>query len=114
MGKSSTGLEENIAGLLSYVLGWVTGIIFFFIEKDNKFVKFHAMQSIIFFGGISVLYIIIGILSWIPYIGLIFTIINILLGIFAFVMWIIFMIKAYKGEKYMFPITGKMAEKYSS
>ena len=46
--KSSTGLDENIAALLSYILGWVSGLIFFLIEKDSKFVRFHAMQSILF------------------------------------------------------------------
>ncbi|MQY55153.1 MAG: hypothetical protein GH156_01060, partial [Dehalococcoidia bacterium] len=45
--KSGTGIEPNIAGLLCYVLGWVTGLVFFLIEKDDEFVRFHAMQSII-------------------------------------------------------------------
>ena len=58
MGKSSTGLDENVAGLLCYVATWITGIIFFVIEKDSKFVKFHAMQSIITFAAINVLMII--------------------------------------------------------
>ncbi len=43
-GKSSTGLEQNIAGLLCYVLGWITGIIFYILEKENEFVRFHAMH----------------------------------------------------------------------
>ena len=45
--KSSTGLESNIAGLLSYLVGWITGLIFFLIEQEDEFVRFHAMQSII-------------------------------------------------------------------
>ncbi len=51
MGKSSTGLDENVAGLLCYVLGWVSGLVFFLIEKESKFVKYHAMQSIVVFGA---------------------------------------------------------------
>lgn len=61
--KSSTGLEPNIAGLLCYILGWISGIIFFLIESENKFVRFHAMQSIVTFGGLTVLQILIGILN---------------------------------------------------
>ena len=56
MEKTSTGLTENVAGLLCYILGWITGIIFLILEPDNKFVRFHAIQSIIVFGIISVAY----------------------------------------------------------
>ena len=45
--KSSTGLDANLAAMLCYAIGWVTGLIFFVVEKDSRFVKFHAMQSII-------------------------------------------------------------------
>lgn len=108
MAKSSTGLEENIAALLSYVVGWVTGLIFFLIEKDSKYVKFHAMQSIITFGALM---IISWILTIIPVIG---WVLGMLLGILAFVLWILLMIKAYKGEKYKLPVVGDLAEKWSA
>ncbi len=99
MAKSSTGLEENIAALLSYVAGWVTGLIFFLIEKDSRFVKFHAMQSIITF-------VAVFILSWIPFL-------NIVVGILALVLWILLMVKAYQGEKFKLPVIGDLAEKWS-
>jgi len=111
--KSSTGLESNIAGLLSYLVGWITGLIFFLIEKEDGFVRFHAMQSIIFFGAVTVIQIILGILGIIPVIGLIFDIIGYIVWLLAVVMWIVFMIKAYQGDRFKFPITGQMAEKYS-
>jgi len=60
-GKSSLGLEENIAALLAYVFGWVSGLVFFLMEKDSKLVRFHAMQSILFCVVIAVL----GIALWI-------------------------------------------------
>jgi uncharacterized membrane protein len=66
MAKTSNGLEENVAGLLCYVLGWITGLVFILIEKENKFVRFHAMQSIVVFGGLTVISIIV---SWIPFLG---------------------------------------------
>jgi uncharacterized membrane protein len=103
--KTETGLQENIAGLLCYVLGWVTGIVFLFIEKNNKFVKFHAIQSIVVFGAYTILSIIFGL---IPFIG---WVLNTLLGIAAFILWILLMYKAYQGLKYKLPIAGDMAEK---
>jgi uncharacterized membrane protein len=108
MAKSSTGLEENVAGLLCYVLGWITGLVFFLIEKDNKFVKFHAMQSIITFGGLTIIDII---LTAIPIIG---WVIGCVLWILAVVLWIILMIKAYQGQKFKLPVIGDLAEKWSS
>ncbi|HAV10348.1 MAG TPA: hypothetical protein DCX22_01860 [Dehalococcoidia bacterium] len=107
MAKTSTGLEENIAGLLSYVLGWITGLVFYLIEKENKFVRFHAMQSIIVFGSLTVASFI---LSFIPIIG---WIISWLLSILALILWIILMIKAYQGQKYKLPWAGDLAEKYA-
>jgi len=45
--KTALGIDENIEGLLCYVLGFITGILFLVLEKDNKFIRFHAMQSIV-------------------------------------------------------------------
>lgn len=103
--KTSSGMDQNVAGLLCYVLGWVTGIIFFIIEKDNKFVRFHAMQSIVVFGGFTVIEII---LNFIPILG---WILNIILGIIAFILWILLMVRAYNGKMYKVPWAGNFAEK---
>lgn len=103
--KSSTGMEQNVAALLCYVLGWITGLVFILIEKDNKFVRFHAWQSLITFGAINILMIVIG---WIPFIG---WFIAAVLGGLGFVLWIVCMIKAYQGEKYKLPKVGDIAEK---
>jgi len=105
MDKTSMGLEPNIAGLLCYVLGWISGLVFILIEKENKFVRFHAMQSIIVFGAITIVSIIV---SFIPFIG---TIISWLLSVLALVLWIVLMIKAYQGNMYKLPIAGDLAEK---
>ena len=111
--KSSTGLESNIGGLLSYVLGWITGLIFFVIEAKDEFVRFHAMQSIIFFGAITAVQTVLGILRWIPAVGLVFLVLQALVGVFAFVLWIVLMVKAYQGERYKLPWAGEVAERYS-
>jgi uncharacterized membrane protein len=106
-GKTSTGIEQNLEGLLCYVLGWVTGTIFLLLEKDNKFVRFHAIQSIVVFGAYTVLAIILG---FIPIVG---WIINTLLGIAAFIFWIVLMVKAYNGQMYKLPVAGDIAERNS-
>ena len=100
-------MQENVAGLLCYLLGWITGLIFLLIEKESKFVRFHAIQSIVVFGAYTVLSII---LRLIPVIG---WILGIILGIVAFIIWIIMMVKAYQGLKYKLPVSGDIAEKHS-
>jgi uncharacterized membrane protein len=105
MGKTSLGLEENVEGLLCYVLGWLTGIIFVVLEKENKFVRFHAFQSIATF-------LILMVVGWIVRsLGSIFAILGVLIGILSFVLWILLMWKAYKGKMYKLPIVGDWAEK---
>lgn len=103
--KTSTGLDENIAGLLAYLLSFVTGIIFLIIEKENSFVRFHAFQSVFLFGGLFV--ISIG-LSLVPFIG---WLLSALISPIAFVLWIVCMYKAYQGERFKLPIVGDIAEK---
>ncbi|MDD5073256.1 MAG: DUF4870 domain-containing protein [Candidatus Omnitrophica bacterium] len=100
VGKSSLGIDANLAAALAYVFGWISGLIIFAVEKDNKFVKFHAMQSLIFFGGLT----IISILLVITVIGPLF------LGILGLAVWIICIIKAYSGEMFKLPGIGNMAE----
>ena len=101
--KSSTGLEENVAGFLCYLFGFITGIVFLVVEKKSSFVKFHAMQSTITFLG---LFVIMGVLSFIPIVNLLIVPIWIL----GLIVWLILMVKALRGERYSLPIVGKMAE----
>ena len=104
-GKTSIGLEQNLAGLLCYVLGWVTGLVFLVLEKENKFVRFHAIQSIATFGALTVVIII---LNFIPFIG---WILGWLVNVLGLVLWIILMIKAYQGQTYKLPWAGNFADK---
>jgi uncharacterized membrane protein len=102
---TSTGLSPNIAGLLCYVAGWITGIIFFVLERRNKFVRFHAAQSIVVFGIITVAGIILGL---IPVVGVAFSSIIVIIGV---IVWIIMIVKASSGEWYKLPWAGDVAEK---
>ncbi len=105
LGPTSLGMKPNLAALLSYLAGILTGIIFYLLEKENKFVRFHAMQSIITFGFFFVLNIILG---FIPVVG--WSLMP-LVGIVQLILWIILMVKAYQGEHFKLPIVGDMAEK---
>ena len=108
MEKSSTGLDENIAGLLCYVLGWVSGLVFILLEQKSKFVRFHAVQSIYVFGTLTIAAIVLG---WIPLIGQVF---SWLISVLGLILWIVLMVKAYQGVKYKLPWAGKLAEKRAS
>ncbi len=113
MDKTSTGLTENVAGLLCYVLGWISGLVFLLIEPENKFVRFHAIQSIVTFGSITVVSIGLSIIGLIPYLGVVFDIANWIICALAFVLWIVLMVKAVQGTKYKLPWAGDIAEKRS-
>ncbi len=105
IGKSSTGLNENTAGLVSILFGWVSGLVFFLIEKDSSYVKFHALQSLIFFGSATIIVSVFG------RIGFIGGIISSLIGLATLAGWIILMIKAYQGEWFELPVIGEIARK---
>jgi uncharacterized membrane protein len=113
-GTSSLGLSQNVASGLSYVFGWVSGLIIFLTEKQNRFVRFHAMQSILFFGGVTVVSILLGILGVIPALGLFVGLLRDLVGIVSFVGWIILMINGFQGKYFKLPIVGDYAEKYAN
>ena len=101
---ASSGLQPNVAGLLCYLLTWVTGIIFLIIEKNNKFVRFHAFQSIIVFGVL-----------WLIYVIFIWTVIvPIIIWIVMVISWIFLMIKAYQGKMFKVPLIGNWAEKLAN
>ena len=126
-GKSSTGLDENIASLLSYVFGWVSGLIFFLIEKDSRLVRFHAMQSLLF----NVLVAVVGIALWIV-LFVVFMIaaqisgtLATLLSLVSILVWGVFLlgilagfilclVKAFQGQYFKLPVIGNFAEKFSA
>jgi uncharacterized membrane protein len=114
LGPTSMGMQANVAAGLSYVLTWLTGIIFFFVEKQNRFVRFNALQSILFFGGITVLDIVLSIAGGFlgSFIGLLFSCVLGLLGLVAFVGWIVLMINGFQGKYFKLPIVGDYAERY--
>ncbi len=108
----TSGLQENVAGLLCYVLGFITGIIFLLIDK-RPFVKFHAAQSIVVFGGLFIIRIGLmfiggmtgGVIGW-GFVGMI----GLLISLITLVLWILLMVKAYQHQLFKLPIAAPIAE----
>jgi uncharacterized membrane protein len=110
-------MAENVAGLLCYVLGWITGLIFLFIDK-RPFVRFHAAQSVVVFGGLNLIFVVLASMFGMGWMmggflfgtwalgGLILAVVRLV----GFVLWILLMVKAYQGEKYRVPVASDLAD----
>jgi uncharacterized membrane protein len=92
-------------GAVAYLLGFITGIVLLLVEKKDKFVRFHAMQSTILFGGLFIVNLALG---FIPLLG---WLVGFILSIASFILWIFLMWKAFQGEMYKLPYIGEIAEK---
>ena len=123
-GKSSTGLDENIASLLAYVAGWVSGLVFFLIEKNSRLVRFHAMQSILLNILIVVLAVVFGVVITILVIilgqisdalaaiaSILSTLLWLVLLLGILIVWVLCLIKAYGGQMTRLPVIGSFAAK---
>ena len=114
----SHGLEPNVAGALAYFLGVVTGVVFLLIEADDQFVRFHAAQSTVVFGGLIVIMIVMSLFTtFLGFGGLAFGLIGFLLSILSFVvwvgaliLWVYLMAKAYQGETPRIPVAAGIAD----
>lgn len=116
-GESSTGMSANVAGLLCYVAVWITGIVFVVLEKKSTFVKFHAWQSIMAFGALTVVQIILSIISGIAFSTFAFglwrfmNVLGVLVWVIAVGLWIALIITAGTGKMWKVPLVGDWAEK---
>ena len=102
--KTSIGLDANLAAALTYLVGFVTGVIFLLVEKDNRFVRFHAMQSTLLFLGIVILDILLQI---VPILGALVVFLLVIPA--SAILWLFLMYKAYQGEEYKLPFVGQIA-----
>lgn len=122
--KSALGLDGNITALLGYIIG-IVALVLIFIEKDNKFVRFHALQSVLWFVAYIVSIIALMIVGGIVAVvlsqvsGTLGSIVGLLIGLLYFAVIIGFLgglifaaIKAYGGNQFKLPIVGNFAEKW--
>ncbi len=114
------GMQANVAAGLSYVAGWITGLIFFFGEKQNCFVRFNAMQSILLYVGLTVVYVVVYVLTValaFSGLGALLVLLGLviwLIGLGGFILWIILLINAFQGKYIKLPIIGDYAEKLAN
>lgn len=105
---TSLGMKARTAGLLCYLFSWIGGLVFFLLEKENRFVRFHAAQSILFFGAMSILEAICSLFPFALF-GL-----GGIVGLVGFIGWIILMVTAYQGRYYKLPFFGDYAEQLAN
>ena len=115
-GSTSTGLSPNVAGALAYVLGPLTGVIFLVLEKENRFVRFHAAQAVtvgvVMIALSIVLSILTSILAFIPVLGwIVAVLISVVMGVGSFILWLVLMWRAYNGQEWEVPIAGQFARR---
>jgi uncharacterized membrane protein len=114
---AGSGLTENVAAMLCYPLGVLTGVLFLVLEPHNKnrTVRFHAFQSIFLWIAMVILWIAVviftGILVFVPVLGRLVALVFPLFGLGSLALVAMLMYKAYNNEKWVLPLIGPMAEK---
>ncbi|WP_336783686.1 hypothetical protein [Paenibacillus illinoisensis] len=103
--KSSSGLDENIAGMLCYLFTFIGGIVFLAVEKRSRFVLFHALQSVTVFGIIMIGHVLS---AFLPLFG---PLVASLLSLLGVVVWIIMVVTSLQGKWLKLPWVGDFAEK---
>jgi uncharacterized membrane protein len=111
--NAGTGLAPNVAGALAYLLGPITGVLFLILEKNSPFVRFHALQSIVFGVLWIIFWIVLSVISGVvPVLGwIVGFLISIVAGLGGLVLWLLLMYKAYQGQEWELPIAGPIDRK---
>jgi uncharacterized membrane protein len=111
------GIDRKTGAILAYVLGWVTGVIFLFVGKNDPDVKYHGAQSLVFFGGLSVLLAVLNIVGgFMPgVLKLLFGVVMFAIGLYGFVAWIICLVRASGGggARFEVPLVGSYVTPYA-
>lgn len=104
--RTSLGIEPKLAGVLAYLLGFISGVVLLVIERDSPFVRFHAMQSVLTFGALLIVQIVLRV---IPLLGGLLSLLVFLVGV---VLWLHLMYRAWQGQFYKLPYLGDRAEEF--
>lgn len=114
--NTQSGLEPNVAGALCYALGWLSGLFFYFTEEEDDFIRFHAAQSIVAFGALTVVYIVITQVLWTMLFSAggfgafqLINLLNMLMMLAGLGLWLGMMYVAYDGRWFELPIAGDIA-----
>jgi uncharacterized membrane protein len=118
-GATSTGVDPRLSAILCYLAWWVSGVVFLVIEHEHRAVRFHAAQSIVLFGGLSVLILLMALASF----GMLFIspaafqavyTLSFLLSLASVVLWLIVMLKIFNGESWKVPFVSDLADRITS
>ncbi len=109
--STSIGMRANIAAGLSYMFSWLSGLIIFFLERQNRFVRFHALQSLFFFGGITLLSVLLSILAQVDTLSAFAGFMSGLFNIVSFIGWLVLMVNGFQGKYFKLPVIGDWAER---
>lgn len=113
MNLARSNLNRNLVAALSYFLGFITGMVILIVEKEDKFVRFHAMQSTVVFVVLFVFNLVAGIIfKNLGPLGFMAVVINSAVSVVALVVWMVSMVKAFSGQIFKWPIVGDFAEKH--
>ena len=105
-GSSVKTSNSNVLAAVSYLFGFLSGIILYLVAGNDRYVKFHAAQSTFWFLGLFVL-------NWVLLLSIVGAILSVVVGVIGFVSWLFMMYKALTGERYMLPVVGEWAARYS-
>jgi uncharacterized membrane protein len=104
--RSSTGMDPTLAAALAYVLGALTGVLMLALERDSRFVRFHATQSIVFSLGVMVFVLLVG---GLPVVG---RLLSVAASVGAVVLWVVLMARAFQGRWFKLPYLGEAIDEH--
>lgn len=109
------GMSDNVAGMLAYIT-IIPAIIFLVLEpyNRNRFVRFHSFQCLFFAAAVLVIHFGLGVLTVVPFMGVLTFPLHMLVNLGAFILWIILLIKANQGQVYKLPFIGDLAEQQAN
>jgi uncharacterized membrane protein len=111
---TALGINGRTAAAASYILLFLSGIVIFFLERKNRFVRFCAVQSIMLFGSLAIVLAAVHVLTLIPLLGTVFVPIFGLLEFLTVLLWVGLTITAYLGKQVKIPFFGDYAERFVS
>jgi uncharacterized membrane protein len=116
---SSTGVDATLASVLCYAAWWITGLIFLFLEREHRGVRFHAAQSLVVFGSLSLVMGLIAALSatalfLMPSVFRSVWALNSIVWFGGVVLWLVLMLQTFRGHRWRLPLAGDLAERIAA
>ena len=113
---SSRGIDHQLEVLLCYLGWWITGLVFLFIERQDRELRFHAAQSLVVFGALSIVFLVWGsataiVLFWLPQLFAVFQAVANLLWLATVILWLLLLVRAWRGETWRVPVAADLSEK---